>query len=109
VVNYFHRVVAATRVSLLVRDSRRDRVIHNDRIDRLAALLVRYTSRFNRESPVPVVDRQRIVRLRLAMALALAEAKSAKPVPRPELKVLRNWLIPLNLPFRVRRRGDSPA
>jgi hypothetical protein len=84
-------------------------VIHNERIDRLAALLVRYLSRFHRDAPAPVVDRHRVARLRLAMAVALAEARAPKPAARPPLRLMRNWLIPLNLPFRVRRRDDSPA
>jgi hypothetical protein len=82
-------------------------VIHTERIDRLAALLVRYMSRFQGGAPVPVVDRRRVERLRLAIALELAEVRVLRLTPRPA-RVLR-WLVPLNLHFRLRRRDDSPA
>jgi hypothetical protein len=86
-------------------------VIHNERIDRLAALLVRYMSRFNRVSPASVVDRHRVARLRTALAAALAEAKERilrRPAsPRPVSTFAWRWLIPLNLPIRFRRPTDS--
>lgn len=50
---------------------------HTERIDRLAALLVRYVNRFRRGTPVPAVDRRRIARLRLAIAQALNAARNA--------------------------------
>ena len=88
-------------------------MIHNDRIDRLAGLLVRYLSRFNRQTPAPVVDRHRVARLRLALAKELARAKNrmrrTEEVPNPRVNFAWGWLIPLNLPIRFRRPGEPSA